>query len=57
MTSEQKRTSALPDPDELARLLTEAAEAHHEYEQRLGWRDEDWPRWYAEYIIERLEKA
>ncbi len=42
------------DRDELARLLREAAEAHHEYEQRLGRPDEDWPKWYAEYIIDKL---
>ncbi len=47
----------LPDRDELARLLSEAAEAHHEYEQRLGRRDEDWPRWYAQYIIERVTES
>ena len=39
---------------ELARLLREAAQAHHDYEQQLGERDEDWPTWYAEFILDQL---
>ncbi len=42
--------------DELARLLREAEQAHAEYEQELGRRDEDWPGWYAEYILLQLEE-
>jgi hypothetical protein len=41
--------------DELARLLQEAERAHGEYEKELGRRDEDWPAWYADYVIRRLE--
>jgi hypothetical protein len=41
--------------EELARLLREAEGAHGEYEQELGRRDEDWPGWYADYILRRLE--
>ena len=41
--------------DELARLLREAERAHAEYERQLGSRDEDWPAWYADYIVRRLE--
>jgi hypothetical protein len=41
--------------EELARLLREAEQAHAVYEQELGSRDEDWPGWYADYIIRRLE--
>lgn len=41
--------------DELARLLREAQEAHSEYEKETGRRDEDWPGWYADYILRRLE--
>lgn len=41
--------------DRLAELLREAAEAHHEYEEKLGERDEDWPAWYAGYVVERLD--
>jgi hypothetical protein len=41
--------------EELARLLREAEQAHAAYERELGKRDEDWPRWYADYILRRLE--
>jgi hypothetical protein len=40
--------------DELARLLREAERAHGEYEKELGRRDEDWPAWYADYVIQKL---
>jgi hypothetical protein len=40
--------------DELAELLREAERAHGEYEKQLGERDEDWPAWYAGYILDRL---
>jgi hypothetical protein len=40
--------------EELARLLREAEHAHGEYERELGKRDEDWPDWYAGYILDRL---
>jgi hypothetical protein len=42
--------------EELADLLREAERAHAEYERELGQRDEDWPSWYAGYIVERLEE-
>jgi len=41
--------------DELARLLREAEQAHAAHEKELGSRDEDWPGWYADYILRRLE--
>ena len=41
--------------EELADLLREAERAHAAYEQDLGQRDEDWPAWYADYILRRLE--
>ncbi len=41
--------------EELARLLREAEEAHAAYEKELGGRDENWPGWYADYILRRLE--
>jgi hypothetical protein len=41
--------------DLLTRLLVEAKDAHVEYEKQTGEYDEDWPRWYARYILERLE--
>jgi hypothetical protein len=40
--------------ERLAELLREAEAAHAEYERTLGQRDEDWPAWYARYIIEKL---
>jgi hypothetical protein len=42
------------DQDTLAQLLREAAESHHEYEQTLGERDDNWAAWYAEYLLERM---
>jgi hypothetical protein len=40
--------------DELAELLREAEKAHGEYERSTGERDENWPDWYAGYILDRL---
>jgi hypothetical protein len=40
----------------LAELLREAERAHGEYEREFGERDEDWPAWYARYILERLRE-
>ena len=40
--------------ERLAELLREAEHAHGEYERELGRRDEDWPAWYAGFILERL---
>jgi hypothetical protein len=38
----------------LAGLLSEAAEAHHQYETDVlkGERDNDWAGWYAEYLLQ-----
>jgi hypothetical protein len=43
--------------EKLAELLREAERAHGEYERELGSRDEDWPTWYAGYILDRLQSA
>ncbi len=40
----------------LAELLREAEKAHAEYEKKLGRPDPDWPAWYAEYIVNIVEK-
>jgi hypothetical protein len=40
--------------EKLAELLRQAERAHGEYERELGRRDEDWPAWYARYILECL---
>ncbi len=42
--------------EELARLLRDAERAHAEYERELGHRDEDWPSWYAGWILDQLER-
>ncbi|HYY06149.1 MAG TPA: hypothetical protein VE997_06200 [Candidatus Limnocylindria bacterium] len=42
--------------EELAYLLREAERAHAQYEADLGERDEDWPTWYAGYILDRLSE-
>ena len=41
--------------EELAELLKEAEHAHGEYEREIGSRDEDWPTWYAGYILDQLK--
>lgn len=40
---------------QIAALLSQAGEAHHEYEQNQlgGEYDQDWPTWYANYINEQ----
>lgn len=40
--------------ERLAELLREAERAHAAYERELGGRDDDWPSWYARYIVEKL---
>jgi hypothetical protein len=42
--------------EELAALLQETERAHGEFERELGRRDEDWPSWYAGYILDRLNE-
>jgi hypothetical protein len=41
---------------ELAQLLRDAEKAHGEYERELGERDEDWPGWYARWMLEQLRE-
>jgi catechol 2,3-dioxygenase-like lactoylglutathione lyase family enzyme len=36
---------------ELAQALRRAEAAHGQHEKRLGQRDENWPAWYAEYMV------
>jgi catechol 2,3-dioxygenase-like lactoylglutathione lyase family enzyme len=38
-------------PTELATALRRAAAAHGEHEKRIGKHDENWPDWYADYIV------
>jgi catechol 2,3-dioxygenase-like lactoylglutathione lyase family enzyme len=37
-------------PD-LSQALRRASEAHGKHEERTGERDENWPDWYAEYMV------
>ena len=41
--------------ERVTQLLDEAESAHGTYEQEQlgGQRDEQWARWYAEYVVER----
>jgi len=41
--------------DKLEKLLIEAELAHAKYEEETGEQDENWPAWYAEYIINKLD--
>jgi len=36
---------------DLASALRRAERAHGEHEKRTGRRDENWPDWYAEYMV------
>jgi hypothetical protein len=40
----------------LARLLREAEQAHGKYEEQLGHSDDDWPTWYASFIVSKLQE-
>lgn len=40
--------------EQLTQLLREAEAAHGEYEKKLGRRDDDWPAWYARFIVDKL---
>ena len=42
--------------EELAALLKETEQAHGQYEVDLGRRDDEWPLWYAGYILDRLNE-
>jgi len=37
--------------NDLAGALRRAAAAHGQHEERIGQADENWPDWYAEYIV------
>jgi catechol 2,3-dioxygenase-like lactoylglutathione lyase family enzyme len=38
-------------PNDLAQALRRAEQAHGEHEKKLGHRDDNWPDWYAEYMV------
>ena len=57
----QEITSRLPgrveadtrftSPAELANAMRRASVAHGEHEKRIGQHDENWPDWYADYMV------
>jgi hypothetical protein len=36
--------------NDLASAMQRAAVAHSDHEKRIGQRDANWPRWYADYV-------
>ncbi|MGC4861064.1 VOC family protein [Micromonospora sp. DT41] len=42
---------------DLAGALRRAAAAHEEHEKRTGQRDDDWPDWYAAYMVSEQSGA
>jgi catechol 2,3-dioxygenase-like lactoylglutathione lyase family enzyme len=43
--------TSFASPNDLASALRRAEAAHGDHEKRIGHRDENWPEWYAAYII------
>jgi catechol 2,3-dioxygenase-like lactoylglutathione lyase family enzyme len=43
--------TAYASPEDLADALRRAAAAHGEHEKRTGRADENWPDWYARYMV------
>ena len=43
--------TAFTSSNDLAGALRRAAAAHGEHEKRIGQRDENWPDWYAAYVV------
>ncbi|GAC1356838.1 MAG: hypothetical protein NVS2B12_26870 [Ktedonobacteraceae bacterium] len=41
--------------DKLAPLLSQTEQAYGKYEETLGYRDENWPRWYADFMLDHLQ--
>jgi catechol 2,3-dioxygenase-like lactoylglutathione lyase family enzyme len=44
-------TTNYASANDLASAMKRAETAHGEHEKRLGKRDENWPAWYAEYMV------
>jgi catechol 2,3-dioxygenase-like lactoylglutathione lyase family enzyme len=44
-------TTSFGSATDLEGALRRAATAHGEHEKRIGQRDENWPKWYSEYIV------
>jgi catechol 2,3-dioxygenase-like lactoylglutathione lyase family enzyme len=46
--------TAYASPGDLAQALRRAAAAHAQHEARTGEADEDWPTWYADFMVREL---
>ena len=44
-------TTTFASANDLASALRRAEAAHGQHEKRTGQRDENWPAWYAEYMV------
>jgi catechol 2,3-dioxygenase-like lactoylglutathione lyase family enzyme len=44
-------TTTFASANDLASALVRAASAHGKHEERTGQRDENWPDWYAAYMV------
>jgi catechol 2,3-dioxygenase-like lactoylglutathione lyase family enzyme len=44
-------TTSYASADDLADAMRRAAAAHGEHEKRIGEADENWPAWYARYMV------
>ena len=44
-------TTSFDSVSDLASAFRRAEAAHGEHEKRTGERDENWPEWYASYLI------
>ena len=44
--------------EKLTQLIKDAADALHEYETSVlkGVHDEDWPTWYANWILDKINQ-
>ncbi len=55
LSNKKKLSMTQKSTTQIAALLSQAGEAHHEYEQNQlgGEYDQNWPTWYADYIIKQ----
>lgn len=44
-------TTTFSSANDLANAMRRASEAHGRHEARIGQRDDNWPDWYAEYMV------
>ena len=42
---------------ELEELLVKAKKAHGSYEKKIGKEDENWAKWYAGFIMDKLNNG